>query len=162
MKVPKKPSGRRALPFYWWRRFGSHKSLPYKNTLLNKITNGDFEYSQFFEQAEWELFWMKEEQSDFIDNYQGREPEQDKLYMDIELRARKRYNKLFEDAMNEETDRLSKLVDYLYKEFKMSKENIKELMSEFGGTTKELYFHIAELQGYNINTIGFLNKKYRL
>ena len=25
MKVPKKPSGRKSTPFYWWRRFKSHK-----------------------------------------------------------------------------------------------------------------------------------------
>ena len=42
MKVPKKPTGRRAMPFYWWRRFRSHKCLPYKASLLSKIENGDF------------------------------------------------------------------------------------------------------------------------
>ena len=33
MRVPKKPSGRRAMPFYWWRRFRSHKNLPYKSQI---------------------------------------------------------------------------------------------------------------------------------
>ena len=159
MRVPKKPSGRRALPFYWWRRFRSHKSLPYKASLLDKIRNGDFEYSQFFQEAEWELHWMKEEQEEFIKNYQGKDYWNDKLYMDIELRARKRYNKLYEDVMNEENDRLTRLVDNLYKLFKMSKDNIRDIMDEFGGTTEKLYFHIAKLQGYNTDTIEFLNKR---
>ena len=59
MRIPKKPNGRRALPFYWWRRFKTHKCLPYKYPLIDKIKNGDFEYSPFFEQAKWELHWMK-------------------------------------------------------------------------------------------------------
>lgn len=158
-RVPKKPSGRRALPFYWWRRFRSHRNLPYKASLLSKIRNGDFEYSQFFQEAEWELHWMKEEQKEFIENYKGKDPEQDKLYMDIELRARKRYNKLYEDAMNEENDRLTRLVDQLYKQFKMPKDEIRDIMSEFGDTTEKLYFHIAHKQGYNTDTIEFLSNR---
>ena len=152
MKVPKKPSGRRAMPFYWWRRFRTHKSLPYKASLLSKIRNGDFEYAEYFEQAKWELHWMKDEQKEFIKNYKGRDPELDKLYNDIEVRARKRYNKLYEDAMKEENDRLTKLRDNLSKEFKMNKEDVANVMSEFGGNTEELYFHIAKIQGYNIDT----------
>ena len=94
MKAPRKPSGRRALPFYWWRRFATHKQLPYKANLLDKIRNSDFEYSPFFDQAKWELEWMKDEQNIFISEYQGRDPMEDRLYIDIEARARKRYNKL--------------------------------------------------------------------
>jgi len=159
MRVPIKPSGRRAMPFYWWRRFRSHKSLPYKSSLLNKIQNGDFEYSQFFQEADWELHWMKEEQKDFIENYQGKNYKEDMLYIDIEKRARKRYNKLYEDAMKEENDRLSNLVDNLYKRFKMAKDDIRNIMGEFGDTTEKLYFHVAKLQGYNIDTIEFLNNR---
>ena len=159
MRVPKKPSGRRALPFYWWRRFRTHKSLPYKSSLLSKIRNGDFEYSQFFQEAEWELHWMKEEQKDFIENYKGRDPKEDMLYIDIEKRARKRYNKLYEDGMKEENDRLTNLVDNLYKQFKMAKDDIRNVMSEFGDTTEKLYFHVAKLQGYNTDTIEFLNNR---
>ena len=71
------------MPFYWWRRFRTHKSLPYKSPLIDKIKNGDFDYSPYFQQAEWELHWMKDEQKEFIQNYQGNDPKQDRLYMDI-------------------------------------------------------------------------------
>ena len=158
MKVPKKPSGRRAMPFYWWRRFRTHKCLPYKAPLIDKIRNGDFDYSPFFEQAKWELHWMKDEQKEFIKKYHGREPEQDKLYMDIEVRARKRHNKLIEDGFKDENDKLTKIVDEFSKFFKMKKEDIRDLMSEFGGTLEELYFHVAKIKGYNINTINFFNE----
>tara|TARA_R110001599_G_scaffold191313_2_gene386149 strand:- start:5378 stop:5875 length:498 start_codon:yes stop_codon:yes gene_type:complete len=158
MRVPKKPNGRRALPFYWWRRFRTHKSLPYKFSLLDKIKNGDFEYPEYFQQAEWELIWMKDEQKEFIDNYQGREPEQDRLYLEIELRARKRYNKLFEDGMKTEYERMDDLKSKLSKEFKLSKQDIQNIMEQFGGTTEKLYFHIAKLQGKNIESIKTFNK----
>ena len=129
MRVPKKPTGRRALPFYWWRRFRTHKCLPYKSSLLSKIRNGDFEYSEFYQQAEWELHWMVDEQKEFIENYQGKDPKEDKLYLDIEIRARKRYNKLYADALNDENEKLNKLRDNLSKKFKMEKEDVSKIMS---------------------------------
>ena len=121
MRVPKKPSGRRALPFYWYRRFKTHKCLPYKYPLIDKIKNGDFEYSPFFEQAKWELHWMEEEQKEFINNYQGKDPTMDMLYTDIEIKARKRYNKLYEDAMKDEHNRMDSLISDLSKHYKLKR-----------------------------------------
>ena len=145
MRVPKKPSGRKALPFYWYRRFKAHKSLPYKARLLDKIENGDFEYSEFFQQADWELHWMKEEQKEFKQNYKGFDnPENDTLYMDIEIKARKRWSKLIEDGMKDVQNRMDRLVNGLYRLFKVSKDTIREEMEEFDGTTKEFYYHIAK------------------
>ena len=158
MRVPKKPTGRRALPFYWWRRFRTHKCLPYKSSLLSKIRNGDFEYSEFYQQAEWELHWMVDEQKEFIVNYQGKDPKEDKLYLDIEIRARKRYNKLYADALNDENEKLNKLRDNLSKKFKMEKEDVSKIMSEFGGPTEKLYYYVAKVQGYNLDTLKFFEK----
>ena len=138
MRVPKKPNGRRALPFYWYRRFKTHKCLPYKSSLVDKILNEDFEYSPFFEQANWELHWMKEEQEEFIKNYQGKDPLLDRLYMDIETRARKRYNKLFEDAMKDEHNRMDMLTNNLSKYYKLNKQKVKDFINIFEGTTIEL------------------------
>ena len=139
MRVPKKPSGRRALPFYWYRRFKTHKCLPYKYPLIDKIKNGDFEYSPFFEQAKWELHWMEEEQKEFINNYQGKDPTMDMLYTDIEIKARKRYNKLYEDAMKDEHNRMDMLTNNLSKYYKLNKQKVKDFINEFEGTTIELF-----------------------
>ena len=141
MKIPKKPNGRKALPFYWWRRFETHKNLPYKSSLINKIKNGDFEYSPFFEQAQWELYWMKEEQKKFIDNYQSdkKRIEEDNLYLDIERRARKRYNKLYEDSIKDEFDRMDRLTNNLSKYYKLKNEKVKDFIEKFEGTTIELF-----------------------
>ena len=161
MKAPRKPSGRRALPFYWWRRFATHKQLPYKANLLDKIRNSDFEYSPFSEQAEWELCWMEDERAEFVGEYQGKDPLEDRLYMDIEARARKRYNKLYADGMKDEFDRMDKLVIGLGKSFKMNKDDIKDIIDEFDGTTEDLYFHVAKLRGYNIKSLEMLNNYNR-
>ena len=139
MRIPKKPTGRRALPFYWYRRFKTHKCLPYKSSLVDKILNEDFEYSPFFDQANWELHWMKEEQEEFLNNYQGKEPKQDSLYLDIERRARKRYNKLYEDAMKDEHNRMDMLTNNLSKYYKLNKQKIKDFINVFEGTTVELF-----------------------
>lgn len=157
MRVPKKPSGRRAMPFYWWRRFKTHKSLPYKSPLISKIRNGDFDYSEFFQQAKWEIHWMKEEQEEFIKNYKGDSYREDIRYIEIEGRAMKRHNKLIEDAFKEEKERLEKIVDEFSKFFKTNKEEVRDIMSEFGGSLEDMYFHVAKVKGYNLNTIHFLN-----
>ena len=158
MKAPKKPIHRKRTPFYWWRRFRIHKSLPYKATLLDKIRNGDFEYPEYFQQAEWELEWMRNEQKEFIANYNGDNYNNDILYLDIEKRARKRYKALYEDGMKTEFDRMEDFKTKLCKEFKFSKDKLVDIMEEFGGTTEDLYFHVAELQGINVDTFNRLKK----
>ena len=158
MKAPKKPVHRKRTPFYWWRRFRTHKSLPYKATLLDKIRNGDFECPEYFQQAEWELEWMRDEQQEFINNYSGDDYHNDILYLDIEKRARKRYNKLYEDGMKTEFERMDDLKTQLCKEFKFNKNKLVDIMEEFGGTTEDLYFHVADLQGINVDTFNRLKK----
>ena len=71
----------------------------------------------------------------------------DHLYLDIEKRARKRWKALYEDGMKTEFDRIEEFKTKLCKEFKFSKDKLVDIMEEFGGTTEDLYFHIADLQG---------------
>ena len=143
MKRPIKPSGRKRSPFYWWRRFRTHKYLPHNAPLLRKIQNGDYNYHPYFQQAEWELEWAKDEQEQYVKDYVGSgNPRTDEAYEDIERRAKKRYKKLIEDAYEVESRHLSTLTEGLAKRFKLPKETIKTLMEEFGGTIEELYIHI--------------------
>ena len=143
MKRPLKPSGRKRSPFYWWRRFKSHKYLPHNAPLLRKIQNGDYDYPPYFQQAQWELEWADDEQEQYIKDYVGNgNPRTDEAYEDIGRRARKRYKKLIEDGYEVESRHLSTLVEGLSKRFKLPKETIKTLMGEFGGTIEELYIDI--------------------
>ena len=158
MKTPIKPTRRSATPFYWWRRYRTHKPLPTKASLIDKIDNDDFEYSPFFDQARWELEWMSDEQKLFINEYQGKNHMADILYLDIEKRGRKRYNKLFEDATNDERDRMDRLGRGLAKEFKLDLDKVRDIINIFEGTTKQLYFYVADNAGVNIDTFHKLKQ----
>ena len=142
MKIPKKPSGRKRSPFYWWRRFKSHKYLPHNASLLRKIENGDYNYPDLFEHAEWELVWMKEEQEEFIKNYTGDNYRDDILYLDIEKRARKRWKKLLEDALEVENRHLENLSKDFCEYFNIDRDRMKKIMEEFGGSVRTLYIHL--------------------
>ena len=129
MRRPLKPSGRKRSPFYWWRRFRSHKYLPHNAPLLRKIQNGDYDYPPYFQQAQWELEWADDEQEQYIKDYVGNgNPRNDEAYEDIGRRARKRYKKLIEDGYEVESRHLSTLVEGLSKRFKLPKETIKTIM----------------------------------
>ena len=146
MKVPPKPKRGKRSPFYWWRRWKSHQYLPAKKGLLAKIQNGDFEYPELFEWAEYEMYYMQDEFDEFIKEYKGKEdPKSDTLYRNIELRYRKRYNKLIGDAYEVEQRHLTNLVKALVREFIITKEEVITIMEEFGDTTEKLYLHVAEL-----------------
>jgi len=158
-KAPIRPKGGKRSPFYWWRRFRSHKSLPYSKGLIDKIRNGDFEYPVLFEQADWELQWMEQDQKKFLKEYKGFEPKSDSLYHDIEKRYRKRYNLLREDGDKVERDRLTRLVESLSKKFSIHKDNIIKWMETFDGTTEELYNYCAKHNNMNADTVKFLDKQ---
>ena len=143
MKIPKKPNRGKRSPFYWWRRWKSHQYLPVRKGLLARIQNGDFEYSQLFDWAKYEMKYKQDELDQFIKEYKGNDnPQTDELYKDIERRYQKRYNKLFEDAHQVEYRHLEGLAEALSKEFKVSKEKIKTIMEEFEGTTEDLYLYV--------------------
>ena len=140
MRKPKhKPRGGRSA-FNWWRRFKTHKPLSTKHSLLDRIEHGDFEYPDQFKQADWELDWGQDELNEFVSNYKGNEdPRTDRLYLDIERKGRKRYNKLLESAMNTEQGRLMLLRESLAKHFYTGTDVIDHIMESFNGNTKQLF-----------------------
>ena len=143
MKIPPKPKRGKRSPFYWWRRWKSHKYLSVRAGLLARIQNGDFDYPKLFDWAKYEMQYKQDELDEFVKNYQGNEdPKTDTLYMDIERRYQKRYNKLFEDAYEVENRHLTSLIEALSKEFKISKKEIKKIMETFGGATEDLYIYV--------------------
>ena len=146
MKIPPKPKRGKRSPFYWWRRWKSHKYLPVKAGLLAKIQNGDFEYPDQFEWAKYELHYMQEELDEFINEYQGNDPKEDSRYYHIQKRYMKRHNKLMEDAHNTELRHLEELAEGLSKEFKVDKEKVKKIMEEFGGATEDLYHYVDKIK----------------
>lgn len=168
MKIPPKPKRGKRSPFYWWRRWKSHQYLPVRKGLLARIRNGDFEYPNIFEWAEYELHYMKDEHDAYKKEYQGwGDIELTERWIDIEKRYRKRYNKLFEDACEVEMRHLMSLEEAFGKEFLFTRDELREIMGEFGGTTEDLYHYLDVLQTGDRgpetrNQLEYLNKKYGL
>ena len=78
--------------------------------------------------------------NEFVSNYKGNEdPRTDRLYLDIERKGRKRYNKLLESAMNTEQGRLMLLRESLAKHFYTGTDIIDHIMESFNGNTKQLF-----------------------
>ena len=86
---------------------------------------------------------VKETLDKFVNEYQGRDPKEDSRYYHIQKRYMKRHNKLKEDAHEVELRHIYGLVNELVKEFIITKEEVNEIMEEFGDTTESLYLHIA-------------------
>ena len=143
MRIPPKPKRGKRSPFYWWRRWRSHQYLPVRKGLLARIQNGDFEYSQLFDWAKYEMKYKQDELDQFVKEYKGKDdPKTDTLYRDIERRYQKRHNKLFEDACEVEHRHLTGLAEALAKKFKVNKKKIETIMETFGGTTEDLYLYV--------------------
>jgi len=162
MKIPPKPKRGKRSPFYWWRRWKSHQYLPVKKGLLARIQNGDFEYSELFKWAKYELHYMQDELDEFVKEYKGYNPKKDHRYTDIQIRYIKRHNKLLADAHEVEHRHLINLVKALVKEFIITNDEVKTIMEEFGDTTEGLYLHIASLYDFRKPTKEKLTQLLKL
>lgn len=153
-QIPPKPTHRKRSPFYWWRRFPSHKPLHHYKPLIERIQNGDFDYPEFFEQAEWELHWMEEEIEATKPLFKDQEAFM-KEKGDIERRYYKRHSKLIKDGMDHEKKRLDELVKQVSLSLGGSKEEIWDFMAEFDGTLEEMYYAYAKHR--NIHNVQILS-----
>jgi hypothetical protein len=116
--------------FYWWRRFKMRETLhPYK-PLYDKIKNGDYEVSDYFYQAKYELELMEED----LAKIKNPEDQHEKRGLWME-----RYRRLNEDYAKDE----AKIIDGLYKDFKItfgvSKEQLDIYMENCDGDLICLY-----------------------
>jgi hypothetical protein len=62
---------------------------------------------------------------------------------------RSRRKRLLEDHYKEEDNRLNSIAIELAKAFKITKDEVKIFMEEFGGTLEELYIHLEQKFPYN-------------
>jgi len=109
--------------FNWWRRHKSKAKLQRKDALIGKsfllqqIEHGDFDYSDYADQAKQELISCKKDQAALIKSWNAG-PESLQYRLDeIQRKYVKRYNKLMEDHYNEERRLLASLREALRKEF---------------------------------------------
>jgi hypothetical protein len=119
--------------FQWWRRYHDMQELSDKAPTLQKILNGDYDYPTYFYQAQHEVYRMYDQ----IKNIPHPEDRVDKVNLFME-----RYRRLMEDSQKEEDKRFNAIKKRLSKEFKIEKEDLEQLMSEFEGSLEELYIYL--------------------
>ena len=119
--------------FQWWRRYHNIQELDEKAPMRLKILNGDYEYPNYFYQAQHEVYRM----SDEVNSMSYGEDRIDRINLYME-----RYRRLMEDSHKEEDKRFNGLKKRLSKEFKMTKEAIEDLMQDFDGTIDDLYLYL--------------------
>ena len=120
--------------FRWWRRFDTlNKPLHKYSNLLDKIQNGDYEFSHYY----WQAKYAELEMDDI----------HHETYPDAALYNEKtsihgaRRQRLWDDFEKDEQEKLQQIEKNFYLEFKMSRKQVKEEMEEFGGTLENFYHY---------------------
>lgn len=139
--------------FRWWRMYESkNKPLDNRKPLRERIMNGDFEFSHYYLQA----LWVEHD----INDLQIECKDDSGVFVERGAVMRARRKRLYEDYERDEKEKLRELKKCLHQSFKISKEELINVMEEFGGTTLELYFHLDD--NYKIiNQISPLLRKRR-
>ena len=126
--------------FQWWRRFASpNKPLEDKAVLIDKIKNGDLEFSNYYWQAlytELELNAKREEVKD------GRE------WIETTQVSRARRKRLWEDFEKDEAKKLEYIKKQFVKIFKMTPEDYEEQLLKIDGTLEDFYYRCESLFGF--------------
>ena len=120
--------------FRWWRRFSSLNTPLHKySDLLDKIQNGDYEFSHYYWQAKY-----AEMEIDDLHNETFPDAE---LFIEKNALNSARRKRLWDDFEKDENERIRGIEKDFYIKFKMSKNQIKEEMEEFGGTLEDFYHY---------------------
>jgi hypothetical protein len=120
--------------FRWWRRFDSKvKPLPKGATFLQRIQNGEFEFSHYY----WQAQLCELEINAKVQEYRG---DIQKLIEKnaVDLARRKR---LWEDFNKIESELLAELKKNFTREFIMTNQQYDQHVINFDGTTEEFYMY---------------------
>lgn len=122
--------------FRWWRLYESKKPLDKRAKLIDRIRNGDFEFSHYYAQA----LWCEHEINDIQIKCNG----DSGLFNEQSSLMRQRRKRLLEDFERDEHERMKELKSSLWSNFKISKEQLEDVIESFDGSTLDLYFHLDE------------------
>jgi hypothetical protein len=120
--------------FMWWRRFASkNKPLPKGATFLQRIQNGEYEFSHYFWQAQLCELEINEKHKEYKGDIQ--------ILLEkngVDLARRKR---LWEDFNKTEAELLANLKKGFLREFVMTSQEYEDHITDFDGTTEEFYMY---------------------
>ena len=120
--------------FFWWRRYTTKtQPLPKKSTFLDRIKNGEYEFSHFY----WQWKLSEIELNEIFKTYNN---DHQRLVESnqVDLARRKR---LIIDFEKDEVTRLEALKKGFLREFVMTKDEYEEHIINFDGTTEEFYMY---------------------
>lgn len=120
--------------FRWWRRFDTpNKPLHKYSDLLRKIRNGDYDFSHYYWQARYAEIEINELHHETYPDAV--------LFNEKNAMNGARRKRLWDDFEKDEKERMTNLTKDFYHTFKMSREQIKKEMEEFGGTLEDFYHY---------------------
>ena len=124
--------------FRWWRRFDTkYAPLPKGATFLQRIRNGEFEFSHYF----WQAHLCEHEINQKYSECSG---DMVKLLEKnaVDFARRKR---LWEYFRVHEEELLHNICKNFTREFAITKEQYYQEVETFGGTLEELYIYIQKI-----------------
>jgi len=138
--------------FTWWRRFHTTQKLDPKemykgaSKLLQRIEAGEFEHDGLWEQSYLEDEILEVQFNEFKKkNPKASEDLYDSAYMDFRKKRTKRVNVMRSHHLDRETQMLYDLKNELAKEYNITGDQVWDIMEEFDGTTRELYFYVGSI-----------------
>lgn len=138
--------------FTWWRRFHTTQKLDRKemfkgaSKLLQRIEAGEFEADGL-----WEQSYLEDEILEYqFDEFKKSKPKASQdlyetTYRDMRKKKNKRVNVMRSHHIDHELSLLYQLKNELSKEYNIEGERVWEIMEEFDGTTRELYFYVGSI-----------------
>jgi hypothetical protein len=122
--------------FRWWRMFENINSpLPNKSPLLDKILNGDFDYSHYKLQAEL----VEYELNELAEKCGGN----NELFNEKSSLLRVKRKRLLDDFERDENEKLKQLFKEFYKNFTINEGELENEMLRFVGTLHEFYYYMG-------------------
>jgi hypothetical protein len=144
--------------FNWWRRNKKRKTLPKSAPLLDRIKNGDFDVSQYLEEANEEMATLNKLKQKEIERGKSLGLKDTTIRENVFKETdqyRRRYNRLMKDFYEDEDRILDDFFTAIKKRFGVSKDY---LYSEWINknqkdmTPLEVYYRCEELVNGNGNT----------
>jgi len=139
IKIPPKPTNRNKNVYIWWRRYPTHKNQPTTTPYKDKIKNGDFDYSPYWKQIQYEYYWMMEDVLNLRKQHTGGRDSLYQLERDIITSYNRRLKKLYEDAQLDEAARINDLKMELRRSFGGNKFETDDFINTFEGTIDEAF-----------------------
>jgi len=140
--------------FRWWRMYDvKSPKLHHRCPLIDRIKNGDFDYSHYKYQVEW----CEHEMNDIWDKCR---PDM-QMFVEKTSLLRSRRKRLTDDFNKDEAEKLEVVIKAFVESFSCTKEQVYEEIDKCSGTLKDLYYIIESKYGYLFSTVPNIFKTSR-